>query len=157
MCSAIHSFKKHINSDRPIQNPLFSYGKRRSQILHTRIRTNCSALNEHLFRRNVVASPLCQCGQRESPFHYFFEWQLYINIRAELLDTISIHSVPSVQMILYGDSILDYQTNTNIADAVHTYIINSKNSFDSERHYNSLYILYYFLLLSHLSHFYSTY
>jgi hypothetical protein len=123
---SIHSFNKHINSDRPIQNPLFSYGKRRSQILHTRIRTNCSALNEHLFRRNVVASPLCQCGQRESPFHYFLECQLYINIRAELLNTISIYSVPSVQTILYGDSILNYQTNTNIAEAVHKYIIDSK-------------------------------
>ena len=123
---SIHSFKKHINSDRPIQNPLFSYGKRRSQILHTRIRTNCSALNEHLFRRNVVASPLCQCGQRESPFHYFLECQLYINIRAELLNTISIYSVPSVQTILYGDNILNYQTNTTIAEAVHKYIIDSK-------------------------------
>ena len=123
---SIHSFKTPINSERPNHNPLFPFGERRSQIVHTRIRTNCSAFDEHLLMRNVVASPLCRCGLKESPFHYVIECQLYINIRAELLNTISMYSVPSAQTILYEDNILGYQTDPNIADAVHTFIVNSK-------------------------------
>jgi len=126
----LNSFKRLINIDRPTFNPLFSYGDRRSQLLHTRLRTKCSALNDHLFRRNIITSPLCLCGLHETTSHYFLECIQYIHIRGELLNTISMYSVPCVETILYGDETRDYITNTKIADAVHKFIIKSKR-FDT--------------------------
>jgi len=127
---SIISFKRLINTNRPIPNILFSYGERRSQLLHTRLRTKCSALNEHLFRRNIITSPLCLCGRHETTSHYFLECTHYVHIRGELFNSISVYSVPCIKTILYGDNTLDYLTNTKIADAVHKFIIKSKR-FDS--------------------------
>jgi len=130
IAESIHSFKRLINIDRPIQNPIFSYGERRSQTLHTRLRTKCSALNDHLFRRNIVTSSLCVCGLQETTSHYFLECTQYAHARGELLNTISVYSVPCIETILFGDNTRDYLTNIRIADAVHKFIVNSKR-FDS--------------------------
>ena len=127
---SILSFKRRINSDRPTPNPLFAYGERRSQTLHTRLRTHCSSLNEHLFRRNIVTSPLCLCGLRETTSHFFLECTQYAHIRGEVIYKISIYSAPCIETILYGDDTHEYLTNTKIADAVHKFIIDSKR-FDT--------------------------
>ena len=123
---SIHSFKRLINTDRPIPNPLFSYGERRPQMLHTRLRTKCSALNDHLFRRNIISSSLCICGLNETTSHYFLECTQYEHIRGELINSISMYSFPSIETILYGDTTRDYLINTKIADAVHKFILMSK-------------------------------
>jgi hypothetical protein len=40
------------------------------QILHARLRMNCSALNAHLFIRNHIESPNCICGITETVSHF---------------------------------------------------------------------------------------
>ena len=50
--------------------PLVYKGKRKLQVVHTRIRTNCSALNSDLFRKNIVDSPSCTCGAMENAYHF---------------------------------------------------------------------------------------
>ena len=49
------------------------------QILHTRIKTGCSALNNDLFLKNIVESPLCACrsGDIENSDHFFQKCMLY--------------------------------------------------------------------------------
>ena len=32
----------------------------------------CSALNAHLYRNNIVPSPSCICGGFENPYHFLF-------------------------------------------------------------------------------------
>lgn len=49
----------------------FIYGDRFLNIIHTRLRHNC-ALNNDLFRCNIINSPLCSCGKLEDTYHYFF-------------------------------------------------------------------------------------
>ena len=39
----------------------------------------------HLYRKNIVPSPSCTCGAFESPYHYFFHCQRYVNIRETYL------------------------------------------------------------------------
>ena len=39
---------------------------------HTCIRLECSSLNAHLYRKNIVPEPTCQCGGFESSYHFFF-------------------------------------------------------------------------------------
>ena len=36
------------------------------------MRMECSSLNYHLYRKNIVQDPSCQCGDFESPHHFFF-------------------------------------------------------------------------------------
>ena len=56
----------------PQNNTKFIYyynGTRLGQILHARLRMQCSSLNHHLFRKNIVNSPLSMWGNRNhGPF-----------------------------------------------------------------------------------------
>ena len=81
---SLSSFKRLLNIDKPTPCKLYFYGERKMQIIHTRFRNNCSDLKEHLFWKNIVASPLCRCGEVESNTHYFFEYRFYCNIRVIL-------------------------------------------------------------------------
>ena len=63
----------------------FNAGTRKGQILHTRLRLECSSLNSHLYRKNLVPEPTCQCGAFESPYHYLFVCPRYANVRERYL------------------------------------------------------------------------
>ena len=77
---SMHSFKPYLKRNTLPANPLFVYGGRTSQILHTRLRLKWSNLNNHLFKNNVY-SPNCVCGENETNHHYLFECPLYNHIR----------------------------------------------------------------------------
>ena len=81
---SLSSFKRLLNIDKPTPCKLYFYGERKMQIIHTRLRNNCSDLKQHLFWKNFVASTLCRCGEVESNTHYFFECRFYCNIRVIL-------------------------------------------------------------------------
>ena len=59
---SLESFKKYLNSDLTPSPSFYSAGSRLGQVLHTRLRLECSSLNAHLCSRNLVESPLCACG-----------------------------------------------------------------------------------------------
>ena len=81
---SVNAFKTFLNKDR-IPVPKHYYrGKRKLQILHTRLRTNCSSLNLHLFIKNISDSPLCSYGSIEDNQHYFFHCMHYQRQRNEL-------------------------------------------------------------------------
>ena len=123
---SINAFKTFLNKDR-IPVPKHYYrGKRKLQILHTRLRTNCSSFNLHLFIKNISDSPLCSCGSIEDNQHYFFHSMHYQRQRNELLNAIARYTTPTLNLLLYGDSSLSYETNTAIFENVHKYIIDTK-------------------------------
>ena len=65
-----YSLKSNISS-----KPFYYYtGSRLGQILHSRLRMQCSSLNQHLYRKNIVDSPNCVCGLTESTTHYLFHY-----------------------------------------------------------------------------------
>ena len=68
---SLNTFKSFLNKDRMSVPKHFYAGNRKAQILHTRLRTNCSSLNLDLFLRNISDSPLCQCGSVENAQHFF--------------------------------------------------------------------------------------
>ena len=70
--SSIQSFKYQLNKNLKRPPKYYYVGNRLSQIRHTRLRTDCSALNYHLFSKNIVDSPHCACGAVETTKHYFF-------------------------------------------------------------------------------------
>ena len=100
---------------------------RNLQILHIRLRTNCSPLNLHLFIKNISDSHLCSCGSFEDHQLYFFYYMHYQRQQKEFLNEIARYATPTLNLLLYGDSSLSFQTNTAIFKNVHRYIINTKH------------------------------
>ena len=123
---SLNSFKRKLNLAVSYAPKYYFTGNRKLQILHTRLRTKCSALNHDLFLKNINDSPLCQCGGIENAEHYFLSCPLYINQRYDLTNSISAYSNVSLQTILYGNNLLTCHANTAIFGAVEKYINDSK-------------------------------
>ena len=66
--SSVASFKYQF--DRETRNcappKFYSAGSRKEQILHARLRMQCSSLNADLFGKNIIPSPSCSCGGFEN-------------------------------------------------------------------------------------------
>ena len=120
----LSSFKHAIRSYNKLEVPKFyCYGDRVAQILHCRLRTNCSSLNLTLFQKGISQSPLCTCGEVESAEHYFLRCHAYDMAREELLRAVNPICVASTKLLLFGDKSLSYENNVLIFNAVHKYII----------------------------------
>ena len=123
---SVDSFKLILNRGKPRPNLLHYYGERRLQVLHARIRTDCSALNQHLYSRNIVDSPLCQCGVNETSKHYLLVCPLFSIQRQVLFNTVSPITNCNLKTLLFGDDNLSMELNKTIFQAVHTYISSTK-------------------------------
>ena len=83
--STVNSFKTLLNGNRQIPPKHFKVGTRIGQILQARLRMECSSLNAHLYSKNIVPTPSCECGAFESPYHYLFHCPRYNAIRERYL------------------------------------------------------------------------
>ena len=99
----------HLNHNKKVVPRHFYIGHRKLQVLHTRLRTKCSALNYDLFIKDIVASPLCRCGEVENAEHYFLKCSFYRNQRAELIRTVSQFCRATIGCLLRGNNDLPYQ------------------------------------------------
>ena len=116
-----------LNSTRCKKPPLCYYtGNRVDLIAHTRLRTNCSPLNLTLFQKNILESPLCECGEIESTEHFFLLCRNYREARMSLLESVRPICVCSTKILLYGDNSLSTEHNILIFEAAHKYITNTK-------------------------------
>lgn len=122
----VDSFKRMLLSNVSTVPKHFFFGDRKSQILLTRLRTNCSSLSHDLFCKNIIMSPNCECGQAETTYHYFYTCNRYNHIRPKLFDEISSCCPVLLKVILNGDSALSYELNTLIFSAVYSFIEHSK-------------------------------
>lgn len=123
---SIDTFKQFLNRERERVPKYFYHGNRRGQILHTRLRTNCSNLNNDLYLKNINDSPLCQCGSVETTYHYFFECPMYTRQRTALFNSISQHHNVTLNLLLFGQASLSDETNTTIFETVQTYLLHTK-------------------------------
>ena len=125
--STVSSFKYQFKKNNR-KTPIFYYhGDRKYQVLHTRLRTKCSALNHHLFLKNITDTPLCACGQIENNQHYFFTCVNYDRQRHILMQSLQLLQAPfELETLLFGNNNLSDQTNSQLFSHVHTYIKNTK-------------------------------
>ena len=72
-----HSFKYYFNKNKTPVSKYYYSKNRKAQILHTRLRTNCSSLNLDLFLKGITDSPMCRCGSIENSQHFFFHCPYY--------------------------------------------------------------------------------
>ena len=121
-----NAFKYFLKKENVPVPKSFYTGKRKVQILHTCLRTNCSSLNLDLFIKNVSDSHMCTCGSVEDTQHYFFHCINFRQQRTKLINEIFQYCTPSLNLILYGDLTLSLETNLHIFQAVHKYICDTQ-------------------------------
>ena len=63
---SVIAFKNVLSRDKPIVPKHYLFGNRKEQILHTRLRTNCSVSNYDLYLKNIIDFPLCRCNNIET-------------------------------------------------------------------------------------------
>ena len=124
--TSLLSFKRKLNSLSPQTCPpkYYNNGQRQFNIIHARLRRECSSLNADLYKINLSDTYLCRCGSGvENAKHYFLECELYDNIRPSLVRTIAHNGGRcDIKTILYGNPSLNFDRNQRIFKAVHTYI-----------------------------------
>ena len=118
---SLESFKSALNKNMVKPSPLFNLGTRSGQILHTRLRLGCSSLNFDLFRRSLIDSSLCTCGQVETVNHFLLHCPKYIRLRQDLIATLPCPPLPN--NLLYGDEKLSPAQNKLIITNVQRYIL----------------------------------
>ena len=124
--NTIASFKRGLSVNRHSPPAYYNADKRLGQIYHSRLRTKCSSLNEHLFSKNIVDSSLCTCGSVEDTKHFILECPLHFNLRQEMLTVISEFCLPSIAVILFGNPDLTTHSNTKIFNSVQSFILKTK-------------------------------
>ena len=124
--TSIQSFKYQLNKNLKKPPKHYYIGNRISQIQHTRLRTDCSSLNHHLFSKKFVDSPHCACGAVETTKHYLFECQRYNEIRTLMLNELTNYCQPDLNTVLFGIPESDFHTNYSIIVTVQKYILECK-------------------------------
>ena len=87
--TSVASFKHTLNQANIFVPKYFYVGDRRQQVLHTRLRTKCSALNNEIYLKNLTDTPLCRWGNIENSEHLFLQCRYYHRQRLEMIQTIS--------------------------------------------------------------------
>ena len=120
-------FKRKITENRVISPKSFSFGDRKCNIIHTKLRHGCSQLNSDLYRVHLLQSPLCECGDSiEDVTHFFLHCTNYTELRRNILPRIrSIMADITVENLLYGHSDLSFGENCTIFLLVHKFIKDS--------------------------------
>ena len=112
-------FKSKLNADGVKPPSYHNHGLRTLQIYHARLRLDCSSLNSHLHKKNIVESPLCICGDAETTKHYLLHCPQYHVPRNQVLNDY-LHM--PIKTLLKGDPHLSVEENENIFNAVQTFI-----------------------------------
>ena len=124
--TSLSSFKQQFNNNNIKVPVYYSSGNRLLQIHHTRLRTNCSSLNQHLHSKNIIGNPLCACDRVETANHFLLECPQYIQARRDMITTLSTFCVPSLNNLLYGVTTLNNHHNNLIFQLVQKFISDSK-------------------------------
>ena len=70
-------FKYRVKNDTYKTPKYYNEGPRKLNILHTRLRHQCSSLNANLSRMHIINNYMCNCGASfEDDMHYFLECPL---------------------------------------------------------------------------------
>ncbi len=120
----LNSFKHQLNKNMHKPPPYYSTGSRLGQVLHTRIRLGCSSLNHDLFRKSIVESPLCACGESETASHFLMSCPLYNQQRQSYLSSLPCPPIPN--NLIYGTDHLNNNDNILVFSKVQQFIIASK-------------------------------
>ena len=117
--------KQNVRANVFIVSSYYMLGSRKCNIIHTRLRQQCSPLGADLFRANIINDSSCPYGcPLEDDIHYLLEWPLYTNARMQLFINIKPYVVISIETLLFGSDNLTDETNLIVFTIVqHIYIL----------------------------------
>ena len=76
--TSLNEFKRKLSENVNKPPKYYYYGNRVAQIHHSRLRLECSALKQHLHKKQLVDSPLCTCIIPETSKHFLFDCWCFI-------------------------------------------------------------------------------
>ena len=117
-------FKSRLFANNTPWPSYYNAGSRVGQILHTRLRLDCSALNYDLNRRKLIDSKLCECGEVENAKHFIFQCPLFNEHRQLHLSDLVTNC--SLRDLLFGSNNLTDQENADVFQKVQMYILETK-------------------------------
>ena len=82
----INSFWKNLETNVKSLPSFFSFGKRYTYIIHTKLGHNY-IINYGFCKRNNFMSLQCSCGKQEYAYHFFFVFKNNSNARIAYLDS----------------------------------------------------------------------
>ena len=101
----------------------FNVGKRKTNIVLTKLRNSCSSLNCDLFRVNLVNSPVCSYGYfTEDVVHFMLFCPNYQRQRIILRQKLDHLQPLDLPKLLFGDELLSQAANKFIIISVQEYI-----------------------------------
>ena len=115
-----HGFPGYVHAMMKCKYKYYS-GPRNLQIMHTRLRAQCSALNSHLFNKNKVNSPLCLCRSEVTSKHFLLHCPRYENQRLKMLNPFRI--------ILTGTPVLTITTDLLLSGSEHQSVDKTHTTF----------------------------
>jgi hypothetical protein len=136
-------------------------GSRKCNIIHTRLRHQCSPLGADLFRANIINDSSCPYGcPLEDDIHYLLECPLYANAGMKLLMNSAPYAVISIETLLFGSDNITDETNLIVFTNEQIYIyhtnrfaFNPLSSFSSHHFCLSNIFMYTFIIYVTCCHF----
>lgn len=122
--ASVTSFKYRLNRNMNRCPTYYNVGSRIGQILHARLRMECSSLHSHLYSKHIVPSPSCACGEFESSYHFLLRCPRYTDIRNTYLSNY-LHT-HSVQELLHGKPAATEFENETMFCNVQEFLVKSK-------------------------------
>ena len=120
-----NQFKYYLNTLKDVHRvpEYFNVGKRKTNIILTKLRNSCSSLNSDLFRVNLVNSPVCSCGYfTEDVVHFMLFCPNYQRQRIILRQKLDHLQPLDLPKLLFGDELLSQAANKLIMISVQEYI-----------------------------------
>ena len=123
-------FKQTLRANFLKVSNYYLLGSRKCNIIHTRLRHQCSSLGTDLFRANIISDPSCAYGcPLEDAIHYLLEYPFYTNARMQLIMSITPYTVISIENLLFVSENLTDENNLIVFRNVQKYIHHS-NRFE---------------------------
>ena len=125
--ASLDIFKKAITPEQFSVPSYFNTGDRYLNILHTKLRYECSPLQYDLFRAKLVENPKCSCGYPcENAYHLFFDCNLFLNQRHVLFQFLNQLNVEiNLKLILFGNDTLSVDSNSELFRQVQNFLRSS--------------------------------
>ena len=121
--NSVLAFKSKLNANLRRPPKYYNVGTRQGQVLHARLKMECSSLNSHLYHSKIVDSPSCLCGSFESVHHFLFVCTRFAAARNTHLPR-NLHNY-STRDLLFGSETRTDQQNEAIFLQVQDFLIHS--------------------------------
>ncbi len=102
--------------------------------MHTRLRLGCSTLNYDKHKIGISDTDRCECGERETAYHFLLDCSIDLRKRIRMLDSVmdvlldnnrteaDIDEINNINLYLRGSPRLTLNENTRIFKAVHIFL-----------------------------------